>query len=285
MTTYIELPPDDSLYWKDPVALVIDLPAIDETGAVRLVTGTGDIYWFNGASWVLIGSAVDSVADTDSVNLTNSAGVVTANVRLSSDVADAGYILGELAIRPGASPGLRSQVANALIRGLLSATSPVVYNNGTGDISLAALTIAYLTSIIDGSTPSAGQLNELLTGTQASNTTTGVASTGTWGAATSVSLTAGRWMIQGNAGFSENAAVLTTSLSCGISTSATGAGISDFDTTINPYQISGASDALFTTPWVPAYISATTTYYLNTRFFYTSGTPQHRGRIRAVRIG
>lgn len=352
MTTYIELPPQGSPYWGDPVPLVVNLPATDTTGIVRLVTGTSDLYWFNGTSWVLIGSLIDAVANTNSVNLTNTTGTLTADVRLSADAADAGYVLAEMDIQSGASPGLRTQLSEVLIRGLFSgtglitytaltgiitlssatvraqfsATGPIVYNGTTGDFSIPVATaladgylssadwstfnskepaiapgaitdyyrgdktfqplnIEALTAFTDGSSAGAGEINQLLSATQATNTATGVGSTGAWGNAISLSITAGRWLVWGAAGLSENGAVLTTSLSCGISASASGAGISEFDTFDAPFLVSSTSDAILTTPMVPITIGATTTYYLNTRFYYTSGAPQHRGRIQALRIG
>lgn len=350
--SYIELPPHGSLYFADPVPTTGDLPTTDPAGTVRLVTGAGDLYWYNGSSWVLLGSFIDSVTDSDSIDFTVSSGALSADVRLSSDLADANYILGEIAIRSGASKGLRSQIANSLIRGLFSGSGIITYNSGTGDISLTSATvrallsatsplnynnstgvftidqadtdtsgylsftdwntfnskepaiaagtttqywrgdksfqtlnIAALLAYTDGSSASAGQINQLLTGTQATNTTTGVAASGLWGNATSVSLTAGRWAIQGVAGFNENGAVLTTAVECGISASSSGAGIDEFETTVAPFLVSSTSDALLSTPVVYVSLSGTTTYYLNTRFYYSSGTPRHRGRIKAVRIG
>lgn len=64
MTTYIYLPPTDgsgSLYWEDPVANAAALPVSDNTGAVRLALDTGALYWFNGATWVLIVSPTADV--------------------------------------------------------------------------------------------------------------------------------------------------------------------------------------------------------------------------------
>lgn len=165
---------------------------------------------------------------------------------------------------------------------LLSPTDSVTSVNG--QTGVVVLSIANLQAIVNGSSASAGQINEVLSGTQAANTTTGVGASGAWGSATSVSLTAGRWAITGTAGFNENGAVLTDFMSVGISASATGVGISEFDTASNPHLISG-SDLLLGTPTVLVSIASTTTYYLNTKFNYTSGTPQHRGRIQALRIG
>jgi hypothetical protein len=154
-----------------------------------------------------------------------------------------------------------------------------------GDKSFQPLNIQALSAFANGSSASAGQINEILTGTQAANTATGVGADGVWGNVTSVSLTAGRWAIQGVAGFSENGAVLEDFLSAGISDSATGVGISEFDTVQLNALVSSTADAIGVTPMVYVSIGSTTTYYLNTKFNYSAGSPQHRGRIRAIRIG
>lgn len=153
-----------------------------------------------------------------------------------------------------------------------------------GDKSFQVLQVSALKPIADGSSAASGKIGEILTGTQATATGTGVGATGTYGAATSVSLTSGVWAISGVAAFKENGAVLTTSLTAGISDSATGVGIGAFDITVNPNTFTGSEDMQFPTPEVIVSIGSTTTYYLNTRFYYTSGSPQHYGRIRARRI-
>lgn len=153
-----------------------------------------------------------------------------------------------------------------------------------GDKTFQTLNVAALQAVTGGGSASAGTIGEILTGTQATNTDSNVAASGSWGFATSVSLTAGVWQVQGNAGFDSNGAILTTALECGISASTTGSGIDEFNTSVSPFILSAASDALIPTPVVYISISSTTTYYLNTRFYYTLGTPQHRGRIQALRI-
>jgi hypothetical protein len=153
-----------------------------------------------------------------------------------------------------------------------------------GDKTFQQLNMAALTAATDGGAATAGDIGELLTATQATNTTAGVAATGTWGDVVSISLAAGVWEIYGTVGVNENTAVLTASISCGVSDSATGVGLSDFDITEHGYLISGTANSIFSSPPIVVSIAATTTYYLNTRFYYTSGTPRHRGRIKARRI-
>lgn len=324
MNTYIELPPTGSPYWKSPVATLADLPLTDPIGTVRLVEDENGIYWFDGATWISAGGNF-SVSDTDSIDLTLATGVLSADLRLSSNAADAGNLHVALDIQSSTSKGLRAQIADTDVLGLISATAPLAYNNTTGVVSIPkadtstngylsstdwntfnnkenaitagttadywrgdktfqTLQVSAMTAVTSGAAAATGKIGEILTATQASNTTTGVGTTGAWGNVTSLSLTAGSWQVFGVAGFSENGADLTTALQCGISASSTGSGISEFDTAVVPFQISGASDALITTPHVYVDISGTTTYYLNTLFTYTSGTPQHRGKLTAIRI-
>lgn len=144
--------------------------------------------------------------------------------------------------------------------------------------------MASLTSIVDGSTPAAGQIGELLSATTAANTTTGVGSNGVYGNVVSLSVTPGRWLIYGTAAFNTNGATTTAGLQCGVSSSATGVGIGEFDTAQDPVVL-GATDLIMAAPPISANISATTTYYLNTKFNYSAGSPRHRGKIYALRIG
>ena len=88
-----------------------------------------------------------SITDTNSVDLTYSGGAISADLRLSSDAADVGYILATPSIQSGASKGLRVQVQSTFIQGLFSASAPIQYNNGNGaftfDTATTTLT-AYL---------------------------------------------------------------------------------------------------------------------------------------------
>lgn len=103
---------------------------------VEFFTDAGGIYAGLANSGI---RSVLSWTDTNSVDGTynSSTGAFSSDVRLSSDAADASNILGTLTIQSGASPGLRVQVPNASIRGLLSAVSPLSYNSTTGAVSVA----------------------------------------------------------------------------------------------------------------------------------------------------
>lgn len=139
--------------------------------------------------------------------------------------------------------------------------------------------------ITDGTVPGAAQIGGVIVASQAAATSTNVAATGIWGYATSINLSAGVWQVVGMAGFSENGAVMTTSVSCGISSTTDGTGLSLFDYAVYNQLVSGANDSILPTglPLVIS-INAATDYYLNTRMFYSSGSPQHYGKIQARRI-
>lgn len=150
--TFIFLPPagggsGGSEYWKDAVADEAALPVGEYNGQVRMTLDTRQLwYWSTGDSdWHLVPTgAIDpaDVVDTNSVDLTVTTGVLSADVRISSDAADAGYTVAGVDIQSGASKGLRVQTANSAIRGLFSGTAPIAYDNSTGAISFAPATLA-----------------------------------------------------------------------------------------------------------------------------------------------
>lgn len=294
-------------------------------GECRIAQDTGYIYYWSGSAWVAVptsGAVLTSRTISTTAPLTGG-GDLSANrtfaITQSATAAD-GYLsstdwntfnnkvaatrtISTTAPLTGggdlsANRTLAMPVATSIADGYLSAANWTTFNNKEPAISSAATTtywrgdktfvtlnMAAITSVTDGSAAGAGVVGQIITASQASNTTSNVGSTGTWGYAISASITAGRWLVWGTVGFNANGAVLTTSQSAGISSSTTASGIDEFDTVVAPFEVSGANDALLTTPYAVVNISGTTTYYLNTRFFYTSGTPRHRGKISALRIG
>lgn len=173
---------------------------------------------------------------------------------------------------------------------LVRDTGTVYYWNGSAwaiiGASVGSTTIEDITSITDGSTASAGELTEIISNSQTSATTAGVGATGVFGNAVSINVTAGRWIITGVAGFDDNGANLTTALEGGLSNSATGAGLTIADVAKDD-SIAGAStvNRSFVIPSLFVSLNATTTYYVNTKFTYDSGSPRHFGKIVARRIG
>jgi len=291
-----------SAYFGDPVANFAALPGSDTTGIFRIALDTGSSYWFDGATWQLTRSGVNVTqhTDTDSIDMTVTNGVVSSDLKISTDAATASFLKATTTVKSGGGAGLHVEIpyADTDTVGVLTDTDWDTFNDkepaiaaGTvnqyyrGDKSFVVHDINSIVPIVDGSAPTTGEINEVLTATQAANTATGIGATGTWGNATSLSITAGRWIVRGVAGLSEQTANLSDALSCAISDSATGVGLDEFDSTVVPCLISSTSDAILPTPAVFVNISGTTTYYLNTKFVYDAGAPQHRGKLWAVRIG
>jgi hypothetical protein len=212
------------------------------------------------------------------------AAAITAARALISDangIPVASAVTGtELGYVGGVTSALQTQLGNKEAT-ITAGTSSQYYR---GDKSFQTLNAAALLPVTDGSAGATGKIGEVLSSSVAANTVTGVGATGVYGSVTSLSLTAGSWHVWATAGFNDNGATLTTGLQVGISASASGAGISEFDSQLAPFMTSGSSDALLATPVVIVDISSTTTYYLNTKFWYTAGGPKHRGRIQARRI-
>ncbi len=256
----------------------IDLPAGGGGGGVMFIT---------------------AVLNTDSIHLTVAGGILTADLQITTMPATAGSLLSVVTIDPGAGGGLHVEnpFATTAIDGVLSAVDWNTFNNkepaiaaGTtadfwrGDKTFQLLQIPALTAVVSGAAAAVGAIGEILTASQPVNTGVGIGASGAFGQVVSLPLLAGCYAISGTAGLVENGAVLTDGFAAGISASATGAGLSEFDTSQADYLISSTSDALVATPIIYVNIAAPTTYYLNTKFNYTAGSPQHRGYIQALRI-
>lgn len=206
MTTFISIMHGAGAFsWRDPV-LNADLATLAGLNHVRLVSDTGELRYYNGSSWELVGAA------------------------------------------PGGS-----------------------------------IEITDLAAEVAGQAAAVGEIGEILTASQGAATATNRATTGVWGYATSIALTAGAWEIDGVVGFSENGALLTTSVSAGISNTADGSGLATFDFLQHNSQIGSSSDLIIPLPKILINIAAGDTYYLNTRFYFSSGSPEHYGKIVARR--
>jgi hypothetical protein len=151
-------------------------------------------------------------------------------------------------------------------------------NSGGGAEELGDLDI-----VTDGGSADPGTIGEISAAEVAAPTAVGVGATGTWGSITSIALGAGVWSIFGVAALAQNSAVVESPVAFGISTSATGVGISQFAQTRSAFIVTD-DDFQLPTPQIVVSIAAPATYYLNSLFNYSSGSPQHYGRIEARRI-
>lgn len=138
--------------------------------------------------------------------------------------------------------------------------------------------------IITGVAASTGNVGEVLEAT--STSTVNFAASGTWDDSGTVSLTAGRWMINGIMNMGDGTATGITA-HLGISTtsgnSATGLTLGQNYISFSP--VSGANFSGAITPYV-VNIAATTSYYLKRKATYSAGPPTTTGyRLTAIRIG
>ena len=95
------------------------------------------------------------VADTDSIDLTDTAGTLTADVRISSDAAPVGSIKATITVETGASPGLLAVVAESDIKALFSVTDTdsidLTYTSGqtSADLRISGATADVGYQIVD----------------------------------------------------------------------------------------------------------------------------------------
>lgn len=135
----------------------------------------------------------------------------------------------------------------------------------------------------DGTVTPSGFLGETLQGQQFSNTS--MFGNGVWGDVASVTLTPGRWSITGFVVFILNGST-TSSISAGISTTAgnSASGLTGGDNQTDGIPPTASVNSSITIPNYIVQITTNTTYYLKAVTGYSAGTPQHRGRITAIRI-
>ena len=198
---------------------------------------------------------------------TYSAGVWDGSVRLSSNAADAGFLKVPINLESTSSVGLRAQVREA-------STS----QSGVLDSTLTDA----LDGVTDGTAAAAGKVGEVL------STETALAAgpaTGVTGSATSVSLTAGRWVVTGHLLYNDNGADVQGPIETGIDDNATGTNLDTFDTIKVESMVPVASvTRSVVVPEKVISISSTTTYHLTVQSTFVTATPTVGGRIQARRI-
>jgi len=180
------------------------------------------------------------------------------------------------------------------LRLYVTGSTNFVYAGTGSSLSLGANGVAGATINTSGSVAirgtttnddaAAGFVGETQTSTVASGTSI-PNSTGQYGDLTSVSLTAGDWLLFGNVEYVANGATVT-SLEVGISTTSGNSG-SGMTYGNNEFSLPLPSGSLRSSGWVPGYrlkLSATTTVYLKVYAAYSVATPTYGCRLTAVRI-
>lgn len=130
----------------------------------------------------------------------------------------------------------------------------------------------------------AGYIGEVISSSQ--TTPTNFPTSTQYGDLTSISLTAGNWLISANMDYLLNGATVT-SVRLGISTTSgnSSTGLTDGDTQTHlAAAIASDAQAGGALPYVQKLLSGTTTVYLKYRSAYSVATPQAVGRITAIRI-
>lgn len=137
---------------------------------------------------------------------------------------------------------------------------------------------------VDGSTAAATQIGEEIKSTVAA---VAVAATGTVGNVTSISLTAGDWLVSGYAVFDGGATGLTAGTPAKMSivtTSATNGVAGDTMTQESILALLASGLFALDLPAKRVRLAAPTTYYLTEQVSYAAGSPTVSGTITATRV-
>lgn len=136
----------------------------------------------------------------------------------------------------------------------------------------------------DGSISVAGYVGEVVSSVIL-NASSVALTTNTVANVTSISLSAGYWLVYGNVSFIPAATTNSTQfLAWGSATSASLPDSSLYNSNISAPNVTGANPLGFDIPFKALNISATTTYYLSCRATFTVSTMRAAGQIYAVRF-
>lgn len=263
------------------------LDGVTSSIQTQLTSNASSISTHTGASSGVHGVTGSVVGTSDTQTLTSKTLAVGSNSITSTAYQTAVFsAAGNLAsISTGTAGQFLKSAGNASLPSYASISQSDVSGLTTAsDVTFNSLTLtAGLVGASDGSDAAAGKVGEKLTAEQATFTATGVAATGVFGNAISRSFTAGRWLIYGSLGVKTNGAVMTTGIEGAISTSSSGAGLTANDKTVLT-GIDSGNDVFSPVPQQYFSFAGTTTVYLNTKLNYSSGSPQHQGRITGIRL-
>ena len=302
MTTYIELGTGGgagSPFFGDPVPNFASLPTSGQVGELRITLDTGVLYYWDGLIWNVSETEVATIGhtDTNSIDISTPGSILQADLNISPDAATGGYLKATTTIKTGAGKGLHIEVpiATTSVTGVVTDTDWDTFNNKEpaitatttgdyyrGDKSFQPLNIDALAVLAGGALNPGTKLLGIET---AEAILDPVVASGVWGSAVSIALPAGTWLCFGVAAWAPNLSDLTGVVKFGISKSASGVGIGDFNyQSIGAYFFGGGWDYIFNTPHVILSDAAPFIAHINTYFSYTTGTPDHGGKITAMRI-
>lgn len=303
MTTYIELGVGagggGSEFYGDPVPNFASLPLTGQTGEVRLTLDTGVLYYWDGLAWNVAETEVATVGhtDTDSIDLSTPGSVLNASLNLSADVASAGFLKATTSIKSGVNKGLHVEIpiADTLTTGVITDTDWDTFNNKEpaitsstndtyyrGDKTFAQLNVDAITVLVGGAINGGNKLLGIDTATSAMSS---AGANGVWSNASSLAVEGGTYLCFGVLKWTDNNAVLTGDIRYGISSTSDASNIGSYDYNQVACMFSDNNrDYIYNLPFVVLSELNDFTIYLNTQFQYSSGTPQHGGKIIAMRI-
>lgn len=221
-------------------------------------------------------SADYSVVGTVGTQTVGGTKTFSAQIIASAGMQASGTVLGD-------SNGARDLGSSAINWGNLYINGDVIVGS-TSAIGFAASGAVSITGTKTNSAASAGKYGEVIESIISS--LTNFPSTTAFGDLTSISLTAGNWMIYLNGRGNTNTSTAWTGYTVGVSTttgnSTTGLVLGDNESNIN--GTANLTGAALSIPGIHVLVSATTTYYYKFSATYSNGQPQATGRITAVRI-
>lgn len=145
--------------------------------------------------------------------------------------------------------------------------------------------IGQIPGVADNSTPCIGCVGEIITSSRETGASLPL-TTSTASSVTSITLTAGNWMISGNACFDAGSTTTLELLLGMVSTTQNSiSGITSVNQARLTYNNASASGTIcLVTPRQSVYVSSTTTYYLNNYGIFATSTLKGYGSLIANRI-
>lgn len=157
---------------------------------------------------------------------------------------------------------------------------------GGADVAIFRSTGVAIVGTTTNDSPATGYVGEVVSSTVTSNAN--FPSTTQYGDLTSISLTAGDWVVSAFVQYNTNTSTSLTNVIIGITTTSgnSSTGISNGDTSIDEIFVGLTSNIRYSIalPMRRFSIASTTTHYLKYNGTYSNGQPVAVGRITAVRI-
>lgn len=154
-----------------------------------------------------------------------------------------------------------------------------------GDKSWQDLTTDVLITSDGTSAAGSNELGEVISSVDpVALTSVGIGLTGEWGSAASLVVPAGTWALGGSAYVTQGTANLSELVQAAITTSVAPASVLRSETSSRAFLTTGNFEYSMELPTRVFNFAEATPVYINTKFTYDSGTPEHAGFITGWRI-